>query len=102
MTDPVSPQKGVIALTGATGYIGRATVKAAISRGYGVVALGRHPPDLPGVGFQRYDLKDEGDLSVAPGCVAIMHLAADTQAGSRTDIDSEVKAATRVIRAARE
>jgi len=100
MTDPASPPKGVIALTGATGYIGRATVRAALSKGYGVVALGRHPLDHRGVGFQHYDLKDEGDLELPSGCVAILHLAADTQAGSRTNIDSEAKAAIRIARAA--
>lgn len=59
MTVQASPRKGGIALTGATGYIGRATVQAALSRGYGVVAFGRRPLDVPGVGFQHYDLKDE-------------------------------------------
>lgn len=96
------PQRGVIALTGATGYIGRATVQAALSGGYGVVALARRPLDVPGVEFQRYDLKDEGALSIPPGCIAILHLAADTHAGSRPDIDMEMKAATRIVGAARE
>ncbi|UZE48108.1 NAD-dependent epimerase/dehydratase family protein [Rhodopseudomonas sp. P2A-2r] len=102
MTVQASPRKGGIALTGATGYIGRATVQAALSRGYGVVAFGRRPLDVPGVGFQHYDLKDEGALGIPPGCVAILHLAADTHAGSRADIDMEMKAAIRIVGAARE
>ncbi|UFS73437.1 NAD(P)-dependent oxidoreductase [Tardiphaga sp. 37S4] len=102
MTDPSPPQKGVIAITGATGYIGRSTVRAARSSGYGVVALSRRQPNLTGVGFQHYDLKDEGEIDIPAGCVAILHLAADTQAGTRTDVASEVNAATRIIRAAQQ
>lgn len=100
--EPALPHRGIIALTGASGYIGRATVRAALSRGYGVVALGRRPLDIPGIEFQRYDLQDDGALVIPPGCVAILHLAADTRAGSRADIDMEMKAANRIVDAARE
>lgn len=102
MTNPSPPQKGIIAITGATGYIGRPTVRAAQSNGYGVVALSRRPPNLSNVGFRHYDLMDEGDIDIPAACVAILHLAADTQAGSRTEIASEVNAASRIIRAAQQ
>lgn len=102
MTDPALPQKGIIAVTGATGYIGRATVRAALARGYGAIALGRRPLDIAGVGFQHYDLEDVGDVGIPPGCVAVLHLAANTLAGSRTDIHGEVRASTRIAESARQ
>jgi nucleoside-diphosphate-sugar epimerase len=93
-------EKGTIALTGATGYIGIATVKAALLRGYRILALGRRAPNLPGVEFQHYDLREAEDLDAISGCIALIHLAADTQAGSRMDVDVEVKAAERIFAAA--
>lgn len=100
MTDPSPPQHGVIAITGATGYIGRATMRAAQSRGFGVAALCRRPPNVPGVPFQPYDLQDDDEIELPTGCTAILHLAATTQAGSRIDIAGEVRAASRLVRAA--
>lgn len=68
---------GVIGLTGASGYIGQAVMRAARASGWQVVAIGRHPVE----GAQTWRF---ADLTLAPpdglvdGLDALLHLAANT------------------------
>jgi nucleoside-diphosphate-sugar epimerase len=90
-----------IAITGGSGYIGAATITQALSRGYRVLMLGRRRPDDPAVSFVQYDLRDDRELDVVlRDCKAVIHLAADTAAGSRADPALELAAARRLTRAA--
>lgn len=70
-----------IAVTGATGFLGRRVVEQAAQRGHQVVATGRGitgPGDFGGrANFMRCDLADaEGLARVFDGCEAIVHSAA--------------------------
>lgn len=75
-----------IAVTGATGFVGRALVERLVMDGvYQAVALGRTNPDLPSVEFAgRYDLADN---SVAPALLqhadTVIHSAAMAHAPLR-------------------
>lgn len=68
-------------LTGGTGYLGQATVRAFTARGHEVVAFGRRPPaavDGPGaVTWVQGDVRDrDAFVAAARGCAALVHSAA--------------------------
>src|SRR4051812_23891506 len=90
-----------IGITGGTGYIGAATVKRALARGYRVLVLGRRRPADASLPFALFDLGDDVELDEPlRACKAIIHLAADTGAGSHADPEVELKATRRLMRAA--
>jgi nucleoside-diphosphate-sugar epimerase len=93
----MASEKGTIAITGATGYVGRATVAQAIARGFRVRALGRRPLEFSNAEFVRYDLADIGAIDALAGCRAVIHLAADTAARNTVDPEFELRAAERII-----
>ena len=87
-----------LAITGASGYIGRRLVKQALALGHEVVVLCRQNPYMPGTEWQHYDLADLNDLSIPAGTSHLIHLAADT--GSYTiSMEQEVLSARRLIAA---
>jgi len=67
----------LIALTGATGFVGQATLDAALAEGYLVRALTRRPqPDRDGVRWVPGDLADTAALSeLTRGAEAVVHVA---------------------------
>ena len=67
-----------IAITGATGYIGRRLIRAARLSGHDVLALSRRPVREPGVAWQPYDLCDLVCPPLPVDVAAVFHLAADT------------------------
>ena len=76
-----------VAVTGASGFIGRALVERLIERGYGVIALGRSAPADPfpaGVEFRRFDPGAQPQPSAFEGADAVVHLAAESVAGRWT------------------
>lgn len=87
-----------IAITGASGYIGRRTVALAVDRRIDVVTLARRPLGISGVRHHAYDLTETSPV-VPPDTDALIHLAART-AGIRLDeVDAEVDAARKLIAA---
>ena len=70
-----------VLITGASGFIGRATVTAALEAGLEVVAVQRRPgADRPGVSYVSTDLTVRDSVGVLiealKGCDAVIHLAA--------------------------
>lgn len=70
-----------VLITGATGFIGRATVQAALDAGLGIVAVQRHAgPEREGVTYVSADLTVRDSAAVLldamQGCDAVIHLAA--------------------------
>jgi nucleoside-diphosphate-sugar epimerase len=90
-----------LAITGASGYIGRRLVKQALALGHEVLVLCRQDPHMPGTQWQYYDLADSNPISVAGGTSHLIHLAAQTGASS-IGTEAEVAAATRLIAAAQQ
>lgn len=82
MTAVDTHSEGRVLITGGRGFIGRAVVKAFHDRGIPVTVVDRQEPDEPRAGVTDVvgDLLDKAvlDQAVAPGTVAIVHLAAAT------------------------
>jgi uncharacterized protein (TIGR01777 family) len=77
-----------IALTGATGFIGRRIVPALLARGDEVVAFTRDPAraSLPGVRVVGAELEHPGAWGAElAGCDAVINLAGEPLAGKRWD-----------------
>ena len=84
----------VLALTGATGFIGNALLSKLSDSGWRVRALyrprkGRTPPSLPGVEWIMGDLNDTQALSaLVTGTQAVIHCAGAVRGANRADFDS--------------
>ena len=91
-----------LGITGATGFVGKTLIQAAIRRGCEVVAFTREPSKLVGdcVETRQFSLDKVPDFS---GCEAIIHLAGEnvsglwTAAKKRRIRDSRVLGAQRVV-----
>jgi 2-alkyl-3-oxoalkanoate reductase len=98
----------VVALTGATGFIGTALLSRLTSGGWRVRALyrqrvGRSPPAArPGVEWLPGDLEDPGALeALAAGTEAVIHCAGAVRGAQRSDFDRvNAEGAGRVAHAA--
>ncbi len=94
-----------ILITGATGYIGRRLVAAALGSGYGVVAAVRDPRRMapaPGLTAAAYDLGDYSDLDeLLAGIEAIVHLAVILDPEPGSDQDPNTRGSRRLLAAAR-
>jgi len=96
-----------LALTGATGFVGRHVIRLAVRRGYEVIAFTRDPsrPVHDCIETRRFTTAGPPDLS---GCSAVIHLAGENVAGlwSRRKMqrirDSRVLGTRQVVRAIRE
>ena len=89
-----------LAVTGATGYIGRRLCRLAVQQGWSVVALSRSSLDMERVTSVEYELGREIPAAALRGCHAVVHLAADTRKAD-VDIEHELDAAKQLISAAR-
>jgi uncharacterized protein len=69
-----------IALTGASGFVGREVIRAATRRGHEVVAFSRDPRRLihDSIETRRFSTEEPPDFA---GCEAIIHLAGENVAG---------------------
>ena len=90
-----------IAVTGATGYIGRHLIIAAEAAGYDVVALSRTPFRKNGIYWLWYELTDNKEPLFLPKDInAVFHLAAETK-NNQSIQTIELAAAKRLMNAAR-
>ena len=69
-----------LALTGATGFVGRHVIRLAVRRGYEVIAFTRDPSQTVHdcIGTRAFSAEAPPDLS---GCDAVIHLAGENVAG---------------------
>jgi uncharacterized protein (TIGR01777 family) len=69
-----------LALTGATGFVGRHVIRLAVRRGYEVVAFTRDPsrPVNDCIETRKFTTSEPPDLT---GCKAVIHLAGENVAG---------------------
>jgi nucleoside-diphosphate-sugar epimerase len=73
----MSVERPIIALTGATGFVGGTVLDTALATGYAVRALTRRAqPERPGVDWVGGDLADKAALSeLTRGAEAVIHVA---------------------------
>ena len=69
-----------LAITGATGFVGRHVIRLAVRRGYEVVAFTRGPSQTVHdcIETRKFTLSEPPDIS---GCGAVIHLAGENVAG---------------------
>ena len=93
-----------LAMTGATGFVGGATLRRAVEAGWHVRALTRRPqPERDGVTWIAGALGDGDSLArMAEGSDAVLHIAGVVNVPTRADFDAGNRAATEnVVDAAR-
>lgn len=90
---------GKIAVTGATGYIGRALGVQAMAQGWQVRALSRTAPADVRIEFVPYALDLPLAADALKGVDAIVHLAADTTSGDERAFERDIEAARRLLQA---
>lgn len=66
----------MIAVTGATGFVGRRLVAHLVAAGHAVRALVRPGATVPGVACAPWSLDDGGEPAALAGCTALVHAAA--------------------------
>ena len=81
---PTPSEQPVVAITGASGYLGSVLVAAFGSAGYAVRRLVRTP--LPGSNDRFFDLTSVGSSDALDGVDLLVHCAYDMTLTSRTDI----------------
>jgi dTDP-4-dehydrorhamnose reductase len=103
--------KPTVLITGASGYVGRATLAAAVGEGYAVTGTyHRHRPSIPGGRWAALDLRDRARVGATIARLrpaAIIHLAAawstpeEAQAtivdGTRAVVETAAGIGTRLI-----
>lgn len=89
-----------LVVTGATGYIGRRLVRAAVAKGWDVVAASRTEGAQSGARWLRYRLEGDFATSAIPAGAVIVHLAADTSSGKEATVEREMASARRLLDAA--
>ncbi|MGW1172912.1 NAD-dependent epimerase/dehydratase family protein [Kitasatospora sp. NPDC002543] len=83
--EPAPGARPVVALTGATGFIGSGVLAALVARGVRVRALARKPPQeaAPGTAWVAGDLADREALTeLCTGAGALVHLASRVAGGA--------------------
>jgi nucleoside-diphosphate-sugar epimerase len=95
----MTTQRRILAVTGASGYMGTALCAAAINAGWNVLALSRRAPHVAGCKFVAYDLAQPVDATALSGVTAVIHLASDTL-HSDPDAEFELGACRTLIDAA--
>ncbi|WP_264612622.1 NAD-dependent epimerase/dehydratase family protein [Sphingobium sp. B11D3B] len=91
-----------LALTGATGFVGKATVERALAAGHAVRALTRRPqPPREGVSWIAGSLEDDAALdALVAGADAVMHIAGVVNAPTRAGFEAGNATGTAAVIAA--
>lgn len=92
----------MLALTGATGFVGGHTLAEALRRGHRVKAIARRPqPARPGIEWIAGSLTDAQALArLVAGADALIHVAGVTNAGSQAGFDEGNPIGTAFVRRA--
>lgn len=92
----------ILALTGGTGFVGRATIETALAAGHQIRALTRRPqPDRNGVTWISGALDDAASLAaLVDGAVAVIHIAGVVNAPDRAGFVAGNVEGTRAVVAA--
>jgi nucleoside-diphosphate-sugar epimerase len=96
----VSDEPRLVAVTGATGYIGAALCRALSTNRHPVLGLSRTVPRVVGVRHLPYDLRAELAPDALMAVFAVIHLATETDRGASTDVEAELQAVRRLLAAA--
>jgi uncharacterized protein YbjT (DUF2867 family) len=85
-----SAQPAIIAMTGATGFVGKETLARALAAGHRVRALTRRPqPDKAGVTWVLGSLADKGSLdTLIQGADVVLHIAGLVNAPDRAAFEA--------------
>jgi nucleoside-diphosphate-sugar epimerase len=93
----------VLAVTGSTGFVGRAVLDEAAAQGVVLRALTRRPQEpIPGVQWVRGDLADTGALQeLVTGTQAVLHIAGVVSSADADGfLEGNVRGAARLVAAA--
>src|SRR4051812_13123821 len=108
MSDVAGARQPVVALTGATGFIGTALLEHLTAAGYAVRALyrprnGRVLQSAPGLKWVAGDLDDTDALdALIKGADAVVHCAGSVRGARRADFDRvNEKGVLDIVQAAR-
>ena len=88
----------MIAVTGATGYVGRSFCSAALSNGHQILILGRRDPNITGCSYLPYDINSTDQLSLPSEVNVLVHLAIVPNS-LNTDGSGELASAGMLIKA---
>ncbi len=103
-TAPARVGRSTVALTGGTGFLGRAVTKKLVERGLGVRVLARRPPAAwersPAVEYKAVDLGKGVDPEALAGSSVLIHAAAETSGGWEEHQRNSIDATEKVLRAA--
>jgi nucleoside-diphosphate-sugar epimerase len=79
LTEKSDPKPSIVAVTGASGFLGQAIVKRLMGSGMTVIAVGRggaEESDCPGISSKKVDYEDGESIALAiRGATAIVHCA---------------------------
>ncbi len=84
------PHKGLIAVTGGTGFVGRHVIKVLLDSGYAVRALARTPSKLSDISHDNLSVLKGSlgrhDAELVKGTDSVLHMAGLIKARTRTEI----------------
>ncbi len=98
-----------IAVTGATGFLGRPLVRKLLRDGHSVTALVRHPertPSVEGAAVQKFDIRAPLTPGALVGQEAVIHLAGESIAQRWTEerkaliLESRIAGTSAIVKAA--
>ena len=90
----------LVAVTGASGYIGARICRLFLEQGVAVRALSRRDPQIAGADFRLYDLRRDLQPAVLAGMDAVIHAASETARGADVDIEAELEGLRQLLNAA--
>lgn len=103
-TTVVAVTRGAVLVTGGTGFLGQAVVRALASRGVPVRALGRREPApwdrVSGVDYRAADLGEPLPVDLLGGVATVIHCAAETAGEWDQHQRNSIDATEHVLKAA--
>lgn len=101
---PLDAQKGIVLVTGGTGFLGRVLIKRLRGRGWPVRVIARRIPSagdrVPGIEYVEGDVGESLPDTAFNGVVAIAHLAAETVGGKEAHERNTIGATRLLLEAA--